>query len=84
MENQDFTFSPSLPLSVCFPRENPDRLEEFFPAPCGQFQDRRQPAAGDTGNIAIGNLSSAPFQWAFNYWLSAPFTPCRCWTRNWR
>ncbi len=30
-------------------------------------------AAGDAGNIAIGNLSSAPFQWAFNYWLSAPF-----------
>ena len=30
-------------------------------------------AAGDTGNIAIGNLSSAPFQWAINYWLSAPF-----------
>ncbi len=29
--------------------------------------------AGDTGNIAIGNLSSAPFQWAINYWLSAPF-----------
>ena len=30
-------------------------------------------AAGDTGNIAIGNLSSAPFEWAINYWLSAPF-----------
>ncbi len=30
-------------------------------------------AAGDAGNIAIGNLSSAPFQWAINYWLSAPF-----------
>jgi len=30
-------------------------------------------AAADHGNIAMGNLSSAPFEWAFNYWISAPF-----------
>ncbi len=29
--------------------------------------------AADHGNIALGNLSSAPFEWAFNYWISAPF-----------
>jgi hypothetical protein len=29
--------------------------------------------AGENGNIAIGHPSAAPFQWAFNYWLSAPF-----------
>ncbi len=29
--------------------------------------------AADHGNIAIGNLSSAPYEWAFNYWISAPF-----------
>src|SRR5690554_1020178 len=51
MENQDFTFSPSLPLSVCCcPRENPDRLEKFFPVPSGKLQDCRQPVTGDTGN----------------------------------
>jgi uncharacterized protein YkwD len=30
-------------------------------------------AAADYGNIAIGNLTSAPYEWAFNYWISAPF-----------
>ncbi len=46
----------------------------------GHSQDPNSPfytnagnAAGDAGNIAIGNLSSAPFEWAINYWLSAPF-----------
>lgn len=41
--------------------------------PDNPFYTNSGNAAGDTGNIAIGNLSSAPFQWAFNYWLSAPF-----------
>ena len=29
--------------------------------------------AGQSGNIAAGYLGAAPFQWAFNYWMSAPF-----------
>ena len=41
--------------------------------PNNPFYTNAGNAAGDTGNIAIGNLSSAPFQWAINYWLSAPF-----------
>jgi len=30
-------------------------------------------AAAENGNIAAGYSSSEPFQWAFNYWMSAPF-----------
>ncbi len=30
-------------------------------------------AAAENGNIAAGYNSSEPFQWAFNYWMSAPF-----------
>jgi uncharacterized protein YkwD len=41
--------------------------------PNNPFYTNAGNTAGDTGNIAIGNASSAPFQWAFNYWLSAPF-----------
>lgn len=41
--------------------------------PDNPFYTNAGNTAGDTGNIAIGNASSAPFQWAFNYWLSAPF-----------
>ncbi|MCW5863569.1 MAG: CAP domain-containing protein [Anaerolineae bacterium] len=30
-------------------------------------------AAAENSNIAAGYSSSEPFQWAFNYWMSAPF-----------
>lgn len=30
-------------------------------------------AAAENGNIAAGFIGSDPFQWAFNYWMSAPF-----------
>jgi uncharacterized protein YkwD len=41
--------------------------------PSNPFYTNAGAVAGDMGNIAIGHLSSAPFQWAINYWLSAPF-----------
>ncbi|MBK7219136.1 MAG: CAP domain-containing protein [Candidatus Promineofilum sp.] len=41
--------------------------------PSNPFYTNAGAVAGDMGNIAIGNLSSAPFEWAINYWLSAPF-----------
>ena len=41
--------------------------------PNNPFYTNSGNVAGDAGNIAIGNLSSAPFEWAINYWLSAPF-----------
>ena len=41
--------------------------------PGNPFYSNAGNTAGDSGNIAIGNISSAPFQWAINYWLSAPF-----------
>ena len=37
------------------------------------YFSRAGTAAAENGNIAAGYSSSAPFQWAFNYWMSAPF-----------
>lgn len=37
------------------------------------FATRGGQAAAENGNIAAGYIGSDPFQWAFNYWMSAPF-----------
>lgn len=37
------------------------------------YFSRAGQSAAENGNIAAGTLSAAPFKWAFNYWMSAPF-----------
>jgi len=41
--------------------------------PGSQYYSRSGQSAGENGNIASGFIGSAPFQWAINYWMSAPF-----------
>lgn len=41
--------------------------------PGSQYYSRGGQAAGENGNIASGFIGSSPYQWAINYWMSAPF-----------
>ena len=38
-----------------------------------QYYTKGGQAAAENGNIAAGFISSDPFKWAINYWMSAPF-----------
>lgn len=41
--------------------------------PASQYYSRGGQAAGENGNIASGFIGSDPYEWAINYWMSAPF-----------
>ncbi len=41
--------------------------------PASPFSTRGGQTAAENGNIAAGYIGSDPYEWAFNYWMSAPF-----------
>ena len=41
--------------------------------PASPYFTRSGQAAAENGNIAAGYIGSDPYEWAFNYWMSAPF-----------
>ncbi len=41
--------------------------------PASPYFTRAGQTAAENGNIAAGYIGSDPYEWAFNYWMSAPF-----------
>lgn len=41
--------------------------------PASPYFTRSGQTAAENGNIAAGYIGSDPYEWAFNYWMSAPF-----------